>query len=220
MALLETALACAFFFLVADLVYAIDHYFVHHDRNRYRVTHGRHHRRYNSKKDAVHLDSYEMSTYGSAAIMTVAITSVISLMTGNWGFLAGAVLKYVHTLVLHLYQHGWWGPVPVRQQKLGVPRRTWGFAMARYHAFHHSHPDDAVFTYAESWAGFDRILEILHPWLVRYTADGASHIRTREGVHVPVERDRDDSSFPHPPESSPSAICAPGSGGETASADR
>ncbi len=175
MALLESALACGAFFVIADFVYAVDHYFVHHDRQRYRVTHGRHHRRYNGKKDAAHLDGYEMSTYGSAALMTMGLTSVASLMTGNPGFFIGAVLKFVHTLVFHLYQHGWWSKVPVRQQKLEPPRRTWGLASARYHAFHHSHPDDGVFTYAESWAGFDRVLEILHPWLVRFTADGARH---------------------------------------------
>jgi hypothetical protein len=52
--------------------------------------------------------------------------------------------------------------------------RGWGLARARYHAYHHARPDDgAVFTYAESWQGFDRLLERMHPWLVRFTADGA-----------------------------------------------
>jgi sterol desaturase/sphingolipid hydroxylase (fatty acid hydroxylase superfamily) len=188
MSAINTALACAAFFFVADLVYAIDHYLVHHDRERYRVTHGRHHRRYNGKKDAPQLDAYELSTYGSAAIMTIAITSVLSLMTGNPGFLLGAVLKFAHTLLFHLYQHRWWGPVPLRQQHLGAPRRSWGIASAKYHAFHHSHPDDRIFTYAESWAGFDRVLEILHPWLVRFTVDGAAHVRTAEGERVPASR--------------------------------
>ncbi|HSO34804.1 MAG TPA: sterol desaturase family protein [Labilithrix sp.] len=181
---LTTALACAAFFFVADLVYAVDHYLVHHDRERYRVTHGRHHRRYNGKKDAPQLDAYELSTYGSAAIMTVAITSVLSLGTGNPGFLLGAVLKFVHTLLFHLYQHRWWREIPLRQQHLGAPKRTWRIASAKYHAFHHSHPDDAIFTYAESWAGFDRLLELLHPWLVRFTVDGAAHVRTLEGERV------------------------------------
>lgn len=57
-------------------------------------------------------------------------------------------------------------------------------ASARYHAFHHSHPDDRIFTYAESWAGFDRILELLHPWLVRFTVDRAAHVRTVQGARV------------------------------------
>jgi sterol desaturase/sphingolipid hydroxylase (fatty acid hydroxylase superfamily) len=187
--LFGAVLACVVFFVIADLVYTIDHYFVHHDRARYRVTHGRHHRRYNGKKDAVQLDAYEMSTYGSAAIMTVAITSVVSLLTGNPGFVIGAILKFVHTLLLHLYQHGWWGEVPLRQQRLGAPRRTWLLASAKYHAYHHSHPDDGTFTYAESWGGFDRILEILHPWLVRYTVDGTSHIRNAKAEPEPAERE-------------------------------
>lgn len=184
MHLLMTALAAAFFFFIADLVYAVDHYLVHHDRERYRVTHGRHHRRYNGKKDAAQLDSYELSTYGSAAVMTIAITSVVSLFTGNWGFLLGAVLKFAHTLLFHLYQHGWWNETPLRQQNLGAPKRSWLIASAKYHAFHHSHPDDEVFTYAESWAGFDRILEMLHPYIVRFTADGAAHVRTRSGSRL------------------------------------
>ncbi|MDB4946771.1 MAG: hypothetical protein JWP97_6305 [Labilithrix sp.] len=174
-----TLLACAAFFFAADLVYAVDHYLVHHDRARYRVTHGRHHRRYNGKKDAAQLDAYELSTYGSAALMTIAITSVLSLFTGNPGFLLGAVLKFAHTLLFHLYQHGWWSEVPLRHLDLGAPRRTWLLASARYHAFHHSNPEDEVFTYAESWAGFDRILELLHPYIVRFTVDGAAQHRRR-----------------------------------------
>ena len=186
MTALTATLACAAFFFVADLVYAVDHYLVHHDRERYRVTHGRHHRRYNGRKDAAQLDAYELSTYGSAAIMTIAITSVLSLMTGNPGFLLGAALKFVHTLLFHLYQHRWWGAVPLRQQHLGAPKRTWLIASAKYHAFHHSHPDDRIFTYAESWAGFDRLLELLHPWLVRFTVDGAAHVRTAPGARGPA----------------------------------
>lgn len=188
MSAINTVLACAAFFFVADLVYAIDHYLVHHDRERYRVTHGRHHRRYNGKKDAAQLDAYELSTYGSAAIMTIAITSVLSLTTGNPGFLLGAVLKFAHTLLFHWYQHRWWGEVPLRQQHLDAPKRSWLMASARYHAFHHSHPDDRIFTYAESWAGFDRILELLHPWLVRFTVDRAAHVRTVQGARVQAVR--------------------------------
>lgn len=172
MSVLSIGLAMFGFFFVGDLVYAVDHYLVHHDRERYKATHSRHHRRYNGAKDAPQLDAYELSTYGTAAIMSVALTSVLSLFTGNPGFLIAAVLKFAHTLLFHCYQHGWWGPVPVRKQDLGTPKRTWFLASARYHAFHHSHPDDPVFTYAESWAGFDRLLELLHPWLVRFTVDG------------------------------------------------
>ena len=171
MRLLSIVLAAGLFAFVADFVYAVDHYLVHHDRTRYRITHGRHHRRYNGKKDAPQLDAHELSTYGSAALMSMAITSVVSLATGNVGFFLGAVLKLAHTLLFHVYQHRWWSSVPLRQQALGRPRRGWGIASARYHAFHHSHPDDEIFTYAESWAGFDRLLELLHPWLVRFTAD-------------------------------------------------
>lgn len=172
MRLTSIGLAVVGFFVVADLVYALDHYFVHHDRERYRATHSRHHRRYNGTKDAAQLDDYELSTYGSAAVVSIAGMSVLSLFTGNPGFFIGAVLKFAHTLLFHLYQHRWWGVVPVRKQALGVARRTWLLASARYHAFHHSHPDDATFTFAESWAGYDRILEVLHPRLVRFTADG------------------------------------------------
>lgn len=174
--LLESALAAAAFFFVADLVYALDHYFVHHDRERYRATHGRHHRRYNGPKDAPQLDRYELSTYGTAAILSIAGMSVVSLFTGNPGFFAGAVLKLVHTLLFHVYQHGWWGPVALRKQNLGAPARTWGLATARYHAYHHAHPNEPLFTYAESWAGFDRILEALHPWLYKLTVDGRAPV--------------------------------------------
>lgn len=185
MSFLSTALACGAFLFVADLVYAVDHYLVHHDRARYRLTHGRHHRRYNGTKNAPQLDAYELSTYLSAALMSVAITSVVSLLTGNPGFLLGALLKLAHTLLFHCYQHRWWSAVPLRQQRLGAPRRSWLLASARYHAFHHSHPDDALFTYAESWSGFDRILELLHPWLVRFTVDGASHVRGADRERAP-----------------------------------
>jgi sterol desaturase/sphingolipid hydroxylase (fatty acid hydroxylase superfamily) len=169
----SAGLAAFAVFFASDLVYTLDHYFVHHDRERFRRTHGRHHRRYNGRKDAPQLDAYELSTYGTAAMMSLCATSVLSLATGNFGFLAGALLKFAHTLLFHLYQHKWWGEVPLRAQKLGPPRRTWGIASAKYHAFHHSHPDDEIFTYAETWAGFDRLLEIAHPWLVRFTVDGA-----------------------------------------------
>jgi hypothetical protein len=179
--MVATLVAAVAFFFVADLVYVLDHYFVHHDRARYKVTHGRHHRRYNGKKDAPQLDEYEFSTYSSAALVSMLGMSVLSLLTGNPGFFLGAFLKYLHSLVFHCYQHGWWGDVPLRKQNLGAPARTWGLASARYHAFHHSHPDEPLFTYAESWAGFDRILEAAHPWLVRYTADRTTHIRTAFG---------------------------------------
>lgn len=192
MTVLTTALAAFAFFFVADLIYALDHYLVHHDRERYKVTHGRHHRRYNGKKDAPQLDAYELSTYTNAAVVSWLLMSVLSLFTGNWGFLLGAVLKYAHTLLFHLYQHGWWGAVPLRKQKLGAPKRTWLLASAKYHAFHHSHPDDAVFTYSESWAGFDRILEWAHPWLVKLTKDGRAHVRTDH--RDPTDDHHDDTS--------------------------
>jgi len=167
-----TIAAAAASFLVMDLVYALDHYFVHHDKKRYAETHARHHRRYNGKRSGPQLDGYELSTYTSAAIMSLMPTGVLMLLTGNPGFVIGAVLKYAHTLLFHLYQHRWWGETALRKQQLGRPVRTWGIASARYHAFHHSDPDDRLFTYAETWAGFDRLLEWAHPWLVRYTADG------------------------------------------------
>ncbi len=173
----STVLAAVAFFFVADMVYALDHYLVHHDRARYKVTHGRHHARYNGKKDGPQLNAYEFSTYSSAAIVSMMGMSMLSLLTGNPGFFLGALLKYIHSLVFHCYQHGWWGDVPLRKQRLEAPRRTWGIASARYHAFHHTHPDEPIFTYAESWAGFDRILEALHPWLVRRTVDRTSHVR-------------------------------------------
>ena len=108
MSIVSTAAAVAVFFFAADLVYTLDHYFVHHDRERYRLGHARHHRRYNGKKDAPQLDAYEITT----------------------------------------------------------------------DAWHHSHPDDEVFTYSETWQGFDRILEWAHRWLVRYTKDGRAGLLT------------------------------------------
>jgi hypothetical protein len=179
--MLSTILAALAFFFVADMVYVADHYLVHHDRARYKVTHGRHHRRYNGRKDGPQLDEYEFSTYSSAALVSILGMSVVSLLTGNIGFFAGAVLKYIHSLLFHCYQHGWWSETPLRKQNLEAPTRSWGLASARYHAYHHSHPDEPVFTYAESWAGFDRILEALHPWLVRFTVEGVSHTRGEGG---------------------------------------
>jgi len=167
---LSGALAALAVFFVADLVYTIDHYLVHRDRRRYKVTHSRHHRRYNRAKDAAQLDAYELSTYTSAGVMLLLGASLVTLFSGNLGFVIGAALKYVHSLLFHLYQHAWWGPVHVRKQAL-APKRTWGIASARYHAWHHAHPDDEIFTYAETWAGFDRLLELIDPWLVRVTAD-------------------------------------------------
>ena len=158
-------------FFVADMVYVIDHYLVHHDRDRYRRTHARHHRRYNGPKDGPQLDGFELETYNSAAFGLLLAMSVLSLFTGNVGFVLGAALKWVHSLVFHCYQHGWWNRTPVRQMGLERPPARWGLATARYHAWHHSNPGDVRFTYAESWAGFDRILEMLHPWLVRFTVD-------------------------------------------------
>lgn len=166
----SAALAAFIVFFVADLVYTVDHYLVHRDRRRYKVTHSRHHRRYNRVRDDVHLDAYELSTYTSAGVMLFLGASLVTLFTGNLGYVIGAVLKYAHSLLFHLYQHRWWGEVHVRKQAL-EPRRTWGFASARYHAWHHARPDEGPFTYAETWAGFDRILERLHPWLERHTVD-------------------------------------------------
>ena len=174
-----TGLAVLFIFIVSDVAYTLDHYFVHHDRKRYVTTHGRHHRRYNGLRAGAHLDAYELGTYNSAGIMSCLGTSVLTLYTGNPGFLLGAVLKWAHSLLFHLYQHRWWGDVPVG--KLGIPRpgRRWGLATPRYHAFHHSNPDDDRFTYSESWTGLDRILERLHPWLYKYTVDGRAEARAR-----------------------------------------
>jgi hypothetical protein len=169
---LGTIAAAVFFFFCADLVYTLDHYLVHHDRERYRTGHSRHHRRYNFAKNAPQLDDYELSTYGSAALLSFVGMATLSLLTGNWGFAIGAALKFVHSLVFHCYQHGWWRKdMPLRDQKLPLPKRGWGLATAHYHAHHHAHPEHEVFTYSESWQGFDRILEWAHPWLVRYTKD-------------------------------------------------
>lgn len=170
---LPTAAAVLGVFFVADLVYVLDHYFVHHDRDRYRQTHARHHRRYNGVKDAPQLDDYELSTYNSAGFGLLIAMSVLSLFTGNVGFVLGAALKWVHSLVFHLYQHGWWSESEaIRNNPPPTPPATWGLASARYHSFHHSNPDHRErFTFAESWAGFDRLLEMAHPWLVRFTVD-------------------------------------------------
>lgn len=164
--------AATAFFLGADLVYTLDHYLVHHDRERYRKGHGRHHARYVGAKDAPQLDEYELSTYSSAAALSIAGMLTLSLLTGNWGFAIGAVLKYAHSLIFHCYQHKWWSETPLKKQNLPPPKRHWGLSSALYHAHHHAHPNDGVFTYSESWAGFDRLLEWAHPWLVKYTVDG------------------------------------------------
>lgn len=173
MELAPNGLALLVVFFVADLVYTVDHYLVHRDRERYRAGHGRHHRRYNRARAEAEpqLDGYELATYSSAGVFLFAVASVLALVTGVWGFAAGALLKYVHSLVFHLYQHRWWGAVHLRKQALPAPRPHWGVASARYHAWHHSHPDDGPFTYAETWAGFDRLLERAHPWLETLTAD-------------------------------------------------
>jgi len=181
---MSEALAVVFVFFLSDLVYTLDHYFVHHDKERYRTGHGRHHLRYGGVKDGPHLDAYEVSTYGTAAVMSMMGTSVLSLVTGNPGFLLGAVLKFLHSLVFHCYQHRWWSERPV--SKLGLPKAEagWGIASATYHAHHHASPNDGPFTYTETWKGFDRLLEWAHPWLVRFTKDGVS--RTRVPSRDPV----------------------------------
>jgi sterol desaturase/sphingolipid hydroxylase (fatty acid hydroxylase superfamily) len=186
---LATAAFAVFF--VADLVYVLDHYFVHHDRERYRRTHARHHRRYNGPRDGPHFDEFERSTYNSAGLGLLLCMSVVSLFSGNAGFVLGGALKWVHSFAFHLYQHGWWTETPVGRLDLGRPRPTWGLASWRYHAWHHSHPASRPFTYAESWAGFDRILEVLHPVLVRMTADERRKRRgvLREGTREPVPSD-------------------------------
>jgi hypothetical protein len=170
-------LAIAAVFFVSDLVYTLDHYFVHHDKKRYAAGHGRHHLRYGGARDGQHLNFYEVSTYASAALMSMLPTSLLSLFTGNPGFFAGAVLKFVHSLLFHLYQHRWWGSRPVSKLGLEKPTGGWGIASSTYHAHHHACPNDGPFTYAESWKGFDRLLEWAHPRLVRLTADGQSRVR-------------------------------------------
>src|SRR5207237_628606 len=95
--LVSIGLAIAAVFLVADLIYVVDHYLVHHDKERYALTHIRHHRRYGGSRDASHLDSYELSTYSSAGLVSFLVTSVVSLLTGNVGFIIGAVLKFAHS---------------------------------------------------------------------------------------------------------------------------
>jgi len=180
--MVSALLAVVAVFLVSDTVYTVDHYFVHHDRARYRATHSRHHRRYVGARDDSHLDAYEVKTYSSAFVVSVLLSSLFFLFSGNVGFLIGPFLKYAHSLLFHVYQHGWWNGTPVRKQELGTPRRTWGIAHARYHAFHHSDPNDPIFTYAESWAGLDRLLELAHPFLYRFTVDGAAERKARQEV--------------------------------------
>ena len=175
MSLIAEIGAAAAFFFAADFVYTLDHYLVHHDRERYRHGHGRHHARYVGEKNAPQLDAYELSTYSSAAALSIAGMLTVSLLTGNWGFAIGAILKYAHSLVFHVYQHKWWSPdVTLKKQNLAPPVRHWGLSSARYHAHHHAHPNDSVFTFSETWAGFDRILEWAHPWPVKYTVDGGA----------------------------------------------
>jgi hypothetical protein len=179
-------------FFISDLVYTLDHYFVHHDKKRYLTGHGRHHARYGGAKSGAQLDWYEVSTYATAALMSMMPTSLVSLFTGNPGFFLGAVLKFGHSLLFHLYQHGWWTDRPVSKLGLEKPTGGWGIASAAYHAHHHAYPNDAPFTYTETWKGFDRILEWAHPWLVRFTADGQSRVK------LPVRSAR--TLEPHHPE--------------------
>ncbi len=153
MPILSTLAAVAGFFVVADLVYTLDHYFLHHDRARYERGHRRHHERYLAAKNAPQLDRYELATYTRAGVIAIAGMALLSWLVGNWGFMIGAVLKYVHSLVFRCYQHGWRSVEPVRQQGVPRPASGWGLASARYHAHHHANPDDLVFTYAESWQG-------------------------------------------------------------------
>ncbi len=170
--LVPILLAVLSVFFLADLIFAVDHYLVHHDRPRYRLMHGRHHKRYFGKKDAPQLDAYEVTTYSSAALMLTVAMSLVTLFTGNVGFVLGGLLKWIHSLTYHYYQHGWWSEEKkVRDLELGRPKPTWGLAHAKYHAWHHSNPDEEPFTYAESWAGFDRILEWIDPWLERRTVN-------------------------------------------------
>jgi hypothetical protein len=188
MSLSGSLLAGGFVFLVSDIVYVLDHYFVHHDRERYARTHARHHRRYNGPKDAPHLDPGERATYNTAGAASCVGASVLTLYTGNPGFLVGALLKWAHSLLFHLYQHRWWGEVPVGNQGIARPRAWWGMASWRYHAYHHTQPNDGRFTYAESWAGFDRLLELAHPWLVRFTADHRRAAKERRHAAAPRRR--------------------------------
>lgn len=174
MSVVWNVIAGAAFFVGADLVYTLDHYLVHHDRERYRDGHSRHHRRYNVAKNAPQLDAYELTTYGSAAFVSFCGMITLSLLTGVWGFAVGAALKFVHSLVFHCYQHKWWSQVHLRKQGIAPPKRGWGLATAHYHAHHHAYPEDGIFTFSESWQGFDRILEWAHPSLVRFTKDGAA----------------------------------------------
>ncbi len=169
-------LAIAGVFFLSDLVYTLDHYFVHHDKKRYASGHGRHHLRYGGTRDSEHLNFYEVSTYATASLMSLMPTSLLSLFTGNPGFVLGALLKFVHSLLFHLYQHRWWGARPVSKLGLAKPTGGWGIASAAYHAHHHAAPNDGPFCYAESWKGFDRLLEWAHPRLVRFTVDGQSRV--------------------------------------------
>jgi hypothetical protein len=191
---ISIALAIAAVFFVSDFVYALDHYLVHYDRERYKTTHIIHHVRYGGVRKGPHLDHSELSTYGTAAFMSLMPTSVLTLLTGNPGFFIGALLKFLHTLIYHHYQHGWWSEVNVKAQKQGKPKPTWGLAHAKYHAWHHSNPDDLPLTVSESWAGFDRILELLHPWLYRYvTVDGRKEMRKHRRQELPPKHSTPDS---------------------------
>ena len=173
---------------LADLIFAIDHYLVHHDMKRYKRTHGRHHQRYFRAKNAPQLDAYELSTYNSAGFGYLILMSVVTLFTGNLGFVIGAAMKWTHSLTFHLYQHGWWSEkASVRKLGFDRPTRSWGLATARYHAWHHSDPSKKPFTYAESWAGFDRILETLDPWLKHLTVDARRRRRTQQTHAAQVE---------------------------------
>ncbi len=158
-------------FLAADLIYTVRHYLVHHDSDAYVRTHEEHHERYLGARDGLVLDAKEFWVYTRSGLIMAVAGLGLSLLTKEPGFAIGAAVKWAHNYLFHLYQHRWWGTDTGESFERRPVRAGWGMASARYHAFHHHAARSRPFTYAETWAGFDRLLELAHPWLLRWTAD-------------------------------------------------
>ena len=179
--MLATIAAVLAVFFIADLIYTVRHYWVHHDARAYVREHKWHHGRYRGKQTGAVLDWSEFAVYTRSGVAMALLGGFLTWLSGEPGFLIGAVLKWIHNYVFHLYQHAWWGREPDEWRR-APPRAGWGLASARYHAYHHRAARRRPFTYAESWAGFDRILERLHPLIVRFTPDAR---RSRYRLQAP-----------------------------------
>ena len=169
--------AAAGIFLLADFIYAMDHYFVHRNAMRYLAQHRPHHDFYADGRATPLFMPGEFARYTATGLATILVGALLWWQTGVIGFVIGGVLKFAHNYLFHMYQHHW---AYKEHDKNDAPMRAgWGIASARYHQFHHDHPNRRPFTYAETWAGWDRILEMADPVLSRVSAN---HRRARRNA--------------------------------------